>query len=149
MKKIIIYLLTVICLVTLCGCVRVDFSYDGNNAIADTTALDIQSDSKSEEKGGNDEVVIPEVQYEFRNESLWNEHFKKHGEEFPYETKEDYLDGANKALSNPNILHKTEADDGDHVYYLEETNEIIFVSKDGYIRTYFKPAKGKKYFDKQ
>ena len=52
-------------------------------------------------------------------------------------------------LKNPNKLHKTEKEDGDDVYYLEETNEFIIVSTDGYLRTYFKPSKGKKYFDKQ
>lgn len=90
-----------------------------------------------------------DIKYEFRNNTLWKEHFEKHGEEFPYETKEEYLQGANIMLENPNKLHKLEKEDGDDVYYLEETNEFIIVSKDGYLRTYFKPSKGKKYFDKQ
>lgn len=89
------------------------------------------------------------IKYQFRNENLWREHFEKHGEEFPYSTKEEYLEGANIMLENPNKLHKLEKEDGDDVYYLEETNEFIIVSKDGYLRTYFKPSKGKKYFDKQ
>ena len=52
-------------------------------------------------------------------------------------------------MNNPNALHKLEKEDGDDVYYLEETNEFVIVSQDGYIRTYFLPSAGKKYYDKQ
>jgi len=90
-----------------------------------------------------------EIVYEFRNRGLLEEHFEKHGQEFPYNTKEEYLAGANIMMANPAKLHKTEKEDGDDVYYLEETNEFIIVSGDGYLRTYFKPSKGKKYFDRQ
>lgn len=90
-----------------------------------------------------------EKTYTFRNKGLLKDHFEKHGAEFPYETKEDYVAGANIMLANPNKLHKTEKEDGDDVYYLEETNEFIIVSKDGYIRTYFKPSRGIKYFNSQ
>lgn len=144
MKKII-YILAVVCLFTLCGCVTVEFTDSGMNNFSSDAA----TDGKTTVEMATDVSEETEIQYVFRNDSLWKDHFIKHGEEFPYETKEDYLAGANKALSNPDILHKLEGEDGDHVYYLEETNEIIFVSKDGYIRTYFKPTKGKKYFDKQ
>ena len=41
------------------------------------------------------------------------------------------------------------AEDGDGVYYIEDTNEFVILSTDGYIRTYFRPSGGKKYFDKQ
>lgn len=90
-----------------------------------------------------------EKTYTFRNKGLLKDHFEKHGAEFPYETKEDYVTGANIMLANPNKLHKIEKEDGDDVYYLEETNEFIIVSKDGYIRTYFKPSRGIKYFNSQ
>ena len=52
-------------------------------------------------------------------------------------------------IGNPDSLHKLEKEDGDDIYYLEETNEFVVVSTDGYIRTYFCPDAGKKYFDKQ
>ena len=38
---------------------------------------------------------------------------------------------------------------GDDVYYVEDTNEFVVLSRDGYIRTYFNPDRGKAYFDKQ
>lgn len=102
------------------------------------------SDVKSEDK-----IETVDIIYKFRNKNLLAEHFEKHGEEFPYKTKEEYLEGANIMMSNPNKLHKIEKEDGDDVYYLESTNEFIIVSKDGYLRTYFKPSRGKAYFDKQ
>ncbi len=56
---------------------------------------------------------------------------------------------ASAVITNSNALHKKEAEDGDDVYYIEETNEFVVVSTDGYIRTYFNPSSGKDYFDRQ
>lgn len=86
---------------------------------------------------------------EFRNKKLLDQHFEKHGIEMGFDTAEDYTLAANKVIFNPDSLHKIEKEDGDDVYYLEETNEFVVVSTDGYIRTYFCPDSGKKYFDKQ
>ena len=71
----------------------------------------------------------------------------KHGKQIGYTSKEDYEKGANLVISNLKSLHKNEKEDGDFLYYLEETNEYVVVSVDGYIRTYFKPDRGKSYFD--
>ena len=62
---------------------------------------------------------------------------------------EDYEKAAAMVPANENALHKIEAEDGDDVYYIEESNEFVVVSTDGYIRTYFEPNSGKKYFDRQ
>ena len=131
----------------------------GSDIKYDTLVSDTESKAEIEEKSeiqdiseeGSQETVGAEVEktYTFRNKGLLKDHFEKHGAEFPYETKEDYVAGANIMLANPNKLHKTEKEDGDDVYYLEETNEFIIVSKDGYIRTYFKPSRGIKYFNSQ
>ncbi|MBP3326798.1 MAG: hypothetical protein J6L77_10320 [Coprococcus sp.] len=87
--------------------------------------------------------------YTFRNESTLESHYEKHGSEFDYHNANEYQDGANDVINNPASLHKTEAEDGDDVYYLESTNEFVIVSTDGYIRTYFKPSDGKAYYDRQ
>ncbi|MDD5935124.1 MAG: zinc-ribbon domain containing protein [Clostridiales bacterium] len=87
--------------------------------------------------------------YTFKSEELFTEHFNKHASEFPYDSKEEYLAGANAVICHKDALHKTEAEDGDDIYYLEKTNEIVFVSSEHFIRTYFKPDSGKSYFDKQ
>lgn len=86
---------------------------------------------------------------EFRNDALWEDHFIKHGSEFGYKTKEEYLAGANKVVSSVNSKHKKEAEDGDDIYYDVTNNEIVFVSEDGYIRTYFKPTNGIEYYNRQ
>ena len=75
--------------------------------------------------------------YEFRKHRYLTEHFEKHGDEFPYDTEEAYLQGANNVINNPDALHKLEKEDGDDVYFVEDTNEFVVVSTDGYIRTYF------------
>ncbi|MDU2490388.1 MAG: zinc-ribbon domain containing protein [Clostridium celatum] len=89
------------------------------------------------------------ISLEFRNETLWQDHFEKHGSEFGYKSKEEYLKGANEVINSSTSKHKIEAEDGDEIYYNEEKNEIVFVSKDGYIRTYFKPNDGINYYNRQ
>ncbi len=93
------------------------------------------------------------VEYHFRSKSLLNQHFSKHGAEFAddfgYTTAEEYERGASNVINNVAALHKTEKEDGDDVFYIESTNEFVVLSTDGYIRTYFRPDSGKKYYDKQ
>ena len=62
--------------------------------------------------------------------------------------QEEYLAGANAVINNEKALHKLEAEDNDHIYFIEATNEIVFLSQDGYIRTYFM-CSGKDYYDRQ
>ncbi len=95
------------------------------------------------------EVKSESVSYHFRNNNLLEQHFEKHGKEMGFETKEAYEKAASDVINNPKALFKTEAEDGDYVYYVEETNEFVVLSLDGYIRTYFLPSSGKKYFDRQ
>lgn len=93
------------------------------------------------------------VEYHFRSKKLLNEHFAKHGGEFDgdfnYSSPKDYEKGASDVINNKEALHKTEAEDGDGVYYIEDTNEFVILSTDGYIRTYFRPNGGKSYYDRQ
>lgn len=93
------------------------------------------------------------VEYHFRSKKLLNQHFEKHGSEFKddfgYSSAEDYEKGASDVINNREALHKTEAEDGDGVYYIEATNEFVILSTDGYIRTYFRPNGGKSYYDRQ
>lgn len=86
--------------------------------------------------------------FKFRSKKLMNEHFNKHGKAMGYASAEDYVAGANAVVSNPDALHKQQKEDGDDVYYLESTDEIVIVSTDGYIRTYFNPG-GIGYYNRQ
>lgn len=93
------------------------------------------------------------VEYHFRSKKLLNQHFEKHGEEFAddfgYNSAAEYEKGASDVINNSSALHKTEAEDGDGVYYIEDTNEFVILSTDGYIRTYFRPNGGIDYYNRQ
>ena len=84
----------------------------------------------------------------FRNDKLLEEHYEKHGVDMGYSSQQDYLDGACDVVNNNNSLHKYESD-GDDIYYLEDTNEYVVVSTDGYIRTYFYPDDGIAYYNRK
>ena len=66
-----------------------------------------------------------------------------------FDSADEYEAAASAVVNNPEALHKIEKEDGDDVYYVEETNEFVVVSTDGYIRTYFLPSSGKRYYDRQ
>ncbi len=85
----------------------------------------------------------------FRNENLLNEHYQKHGIEMGFSSASEYEAAARSVVVNSKSLHKIEAEDGDDVYYLESSNELVIVSTDGYIRTYFKPNDGIAYYNRQ
>ena len=89
------------------------------------------------------------VDYYFRSKKLLNQHYDKHGKEMGFASSKEYEKAASDVANNPNALYKKEKEDNDDVYYLEETNEFVIISTDGYIRTYFKPDAGKAYFDRQ
>ncbi len=95
------------------------------------------------------ETPVPEKQYYFRSKKLLESHYEKHGIDMGFASKEEYEAAASAVVNNPDALHKTEKEDGDDIYYLEDTNEFVVVSTDGYLRTYFLPDAGKKYYDKQ
>ena len=95
------------------------------------------------------QVVVDYQEYHFRSENLLESHYEKHGKDMGFVSSEEYEMDASDVVNNPESLHKTEKEDGDDVYYKEDTNEFVVVSTDGYIRTYFNPDSGKKYFDRQ
>ena len=89
------------------------------------------------------------VEYRFRNSKLLNQHYEKHGIEMGFASAAEYEKAACDVANDPSALHKTEKEDGDDIYYIEATNDFVVVSTDGFIRTYFRPDAGKKYYDKQ
>ncbi len=94
----------------------------------------------------------PEIEltnYWFRTKKLRDSHFEKHGIEMGFETPEEYIEAANRVICNPDALHKLEAEDNDHVYFIEETNEFVVLSQDGYLRTYYIANGGIDYFNRQ
>ena len=91
----------------------------------------------------------PRADYQFRKYSMLESHYYKHGIDMGFDSPEEYLAAANAVIANPDALTKTEKEDGDTVFYVEATNEFVVLSTDGYIRTYFLPDGGKRYFDSQ
>ncbi len=116
----------------------------GNTSSATSTG---SSSSKPESSGS--ESSASEPQLKFRSKKLLNEHYQKHGIDMGFVSAEEYEQAAARVPYDPNVLHKTEAEDGDDVYYIESTNEFVVVSKDGYLRTYFNPDRGIDYFNRQ
>lgn len=95
------------------------------------------------------EQTVPEEIYTFRTQQQLDEHFEKHGIEMGFASADEYLDAANLVIHSEDALHKIEAEDGDDVYFIEDTNEFVVVSTDDYIRTYFEPEDGIEYFERQ
>ncbi len=85
----------------------------------------------------------------FRTPENLIDHFLEHGEETNCSSAEEYLIKANAVIQNPEAQSKYETDewDNDKIYYLSKTGEIVFVSTDEYIRTYF--VADDEYFDRQ
>ena len=114
-----------------------------------TGTNNIQQSQVSTSQSTSANNTADDVDYEFRSEKLWMEHFEKHGEEMGFDTAEEYLEAANDVIDDPDVLHKTEKEDGDDIYYLEDSNEFVVVSTDGYLRTYFEPSDGMAYYERQ
>lgn len=118
------------------------FGHGDKNTVPDTTASQTgTSVTQTQQKARN---------YSFKSKKSLNEHFEKHGADTYCKSAEEYLEKANAVINNPDALTKIETDDGDgdRVFYIEETDEIVFLSTDDYIRTYF-ICSGKDYFDRQ
>lgn len=96
------------------------------------------------------EPASEKKQYTFRSQKRYDEHYEKHGKEFGDITKEEYLEMANNLINSDSdrVLHKY-SDDGDYMYFDQDTNYFLVLSADGYIRTFFIPAAGIKYWERQ
>ena len=71
-----------------------------SNLIGDTF-VEQTTEDKNEKK--------VEITYTFRSEENLEGHFEKHGDEFGYDTKEEYLEGANRVIQSKDVLHKYES----------------------------------------
>ncbi len=109
----------------------------------------VQSTQPSQAGQASRSAQAAQSTLKFRSESLREDHYQKHGIEMGFASAEEYEKAASAVVSNSRALHKLEKEDGDDVYYIEETNEFVIVSTDGYIRTYFYPRDGIRYFERQ
>ena len=78
-------------------------------------------------------------------------HFYKHRAEFPeYKTVKEYGDGAVKFFNKPpegtKFKHRS---NGDRLLYHEKNNFFGAATKDGIIKTFFRPNRGIRYWNRQ
>src|SRR5262245_12690034 len=87
----------------------------------------------------------------FRNESLLEEHYEKHGREFGDVSRGEYLRIAQQLRDRPaggDVLEIVR-DDGVVSRYDRKTGTFIAFDEDGVIRTCFRPNDGERYFRRQ
>ncbi len=76
-------------------------------------------------------------------------HFQKHAAEFGYKSAAQYLRGAQKLIrGGPGVVSFVRGN-GDSLFYRAATNEFGVLSRQGVIRTYFKPVEGAQYWLRQ
>ena len=141
------------------GCTQAEGDHYDNAIKQEQKYQEYISDAKENDRETEEELeeVLDESGAEasagksltFRKEEYLKEHYEKHGIEMGFASAEEYLAAANAVVVNPKALHKKEKEDNDDVYYVEETNEFVVVSVDGYIRTYFNPSAGIDYYNRQ
>ncbi len=92
----------------------------------------------------------------FLDDNELGDHFDKHvirQREFPgVTTKEKYLELADTfcgGAMDSNTQEHIRSYDGAIIRYNTVTNEFGIVGVDGYIRTYYKPSAGERYFRRQ
>ena len=139
---IVLILIILAVLILVFGCNRGE---EPQEQAAETTTQTTEAAVQTEETT----TQAAQVTYTFRYNDRLQDHYKKHGRDMGFASPEEDLAAANAVIANPDALTKTEKEDGDTVYYVEATNEFVVLSTDGYIRTYFCPDGGKKYFDRQ
>jgi pyocin large subunit-like protein len=85
---------------------------------------------------------------QFATKSLLASHFKKHGAEFGAKSAKEYLSQAQRFVRSEGLETATRAN-GDRLLYNASKNEFAVVTKEGTIRTYFKPDDGLRYWQEQ
>ena len=143
---VVLILIILAVLILVFGCNRGE---EPQEQAAETTTQTTEATVQTTETTTQTAETATQVTYTFRYNDRLQDHYKKHGRDMGFASPEEYLAAANAVIANPDALTKTEKEDGDTVYYVEATNEFVVLSTDGYIRTYFCPDGGKKYFDRQ
>ena len=148
-KKSWLYYIFAILFLLFGGTGAVGTITSSETTVTQQTEIIVEELQHAERQVAIEEQYNQEVTYYFRNEKLLKDHFEKHGKEMGFESAKNYEAAANEVINHPNVLHRIEEEDGDDVYYLEETNGFVIVSIDGYIRTFFYPDDGLDYFNRQ
>ena len=78
-------------------------------------------------------------------------HYYKHRGEFPeYDTMQKYGNGAVEFFSNPPKGTKFKCrPNGDRLFYYEKNNYFGVTTKEGFVKTFFRPNRGIRYWNRQ
>lgn len=121
---------------------------ESNSSVQETSAVTQSAvTSSAKPASAQTSAAVASSSYHFRNRTRLDEHYEKHGIEMGFSSAQEYEAAAAKVISDPGALTKYEAEDGDEVYFIESTGEIVFVAPGNIIRTYF--IADKAYFDRQ
>ena len=84
----------------------------------------------------------------FETPKLMQRHYKKHGKEYGDISIESYLSLANELANMPDSedVEKMVRSDESTAIYRFSTNDFLVLTKEGNIRTFFKPKSGKEYW---
>ena len=148
-KKSWMYYILAILFVLFGGTGVVGSVTDTETTVPQQATVVVEEQIQVESQVAQEEQYVEEITYCYRNERLLNDHYEKPGKEMGFDSPESYEAAANAIIHHPDTLRRIEEDDGDDVYYLEETNGFVIVSIDGYIRTFFYPDDGLDYFNRQ
>lgn len=100
-------------------------------------------------KDGLTKVIANAImQITFESPELITKHYEKHREEFEDITEAEYLQKANQlyAEAMSDDIEQFTRSDGSIAKYKFSTNEFLVITKEGNIRTYFKPVDGADYW---
>ena len=148
-KKSWLYYVLAVIFVLFGGTSVVGTVTDTETTVPSDVTVVVEEQIQAESQVVQEEQFVSEVTYSFRNEKLLNDHYEKHGKEMGFDSAKSYEAAASEVINHPDSLHRIEEEDGDDVYYHEETNSFVIVSVDGYIRTFFYPDDGLDYFNRQ
>ncbi len=94
-------------------------------------------------------VKHPDIGFASRQKLV--DHYHKHGREFGAITMEKYLSGAQELRDRPagGTILENERPDGTITRFDRLSGDFIAFNKNGIIRTYFRPADGEAYYERQ
>ena len=115
----------------------------------ETTTTETESSETADSNDASDAEA--EIYYTYSSEEALKADYKVNHLPFGNISKDNFIASANNIIHNYNgeVLTKTAEESGDTVYYDPESNSIVFVTQDGYIRTCFKPEGRQAYFQAQ
>ena len=141
---------TILLLALLALLVKSMYKDEGEGSSEQSTVVSTETSTTAKPESKSEKATeAAQPAYSFRSKKLKDQHYEKHGREMGFADADAYEAAAAEVVNDSSSLHKIEKEDGDDVYYREADNAFVVVSTDGYIRTFFYPNGGKKYYDKQ